>query len=29
MVASLVINDMLKDDGGLEAMQLMDGSGYK
>ena len=29
VVASMVIDDMLKDDGGLEATQLLAGDGYK
>ena len=29
IVASMIIDDMLKDDGGAEATQLMEGDGYK
>ena len=29
IVASMIIDDMLKDDGGAEATQLMKGDGYK
>ena len=29
IVASMIIDDMLKDDGGVEATQLMEGDGYK
>ena len=29
ILASMIIDDMLKDDGGAEATQLMEGDGYK
>ena len=29
IVASMIIDDMLKDDGGAEATELMEGDGYK
>ena len=29
IVVSMIIDDMLKDDGGAEATQLMEGDGYK
>ena len=29
IVASMIIDDMLKDDGGAGAAQLMEGDGYK